>query len=92
MTEHPEPTPEPPGTGDGASPHLTPTERRLLDALQHDPDRVFSRADLVRLAMPNTIILERTIDVHIRSLRKKLGQGAVKTIYGQGYRLGKFRG
>jgi len=92
MTEHPEPTPATPGAGNGALPHLTPTERRLLDTLRQEPNRVFSRADLVRRAMPNTVILERTIDVHIRSLRKKLGQAAVKTIYGQGYRLGKVNG
>ena len=66
---------------------LTPTERRLLDTLRAHPDRVFSRRELIELAMPGTIVLERTIDVHIRGLRKKLGAHAqlIGTVRRSGY-------
>jgi two-component system, OmpR family, phosphate regulon response regulator PhoB len=66
---------------------LTPTESRLLSVLRGEPGRVFSRKELVRLVMPQTIVLERTIDVHIRGLRKKLGALAscIRTVRRGGY-------
>jgi DNA-binding response OmpR family regulator len=66
---------------------LTPTEHRLLETLRGQPGRVFSRKELVVLAMPGTKVLERTIDVHIRGLRKKLGQQAtrIRTVRRGGY-------
>ena len=66
---------------------LTPTEARLLEVLRSRPGRVFSRAELVRLVMPGTIVLERTIDVHVRSLRAKLGTSApqIQTVRRGGY-------
>lgn len=69
---------------------LTPTEFRLLETLLRHPGRVFSRDELITSAMPRgTIVLERTIDVHIRSLRMKLGRYAdrVETVRGVGYRF-----
>ena len=68
---------------------LTPTERRLLDALRSQPGRTFTRAKLVALAMPDAVVLERTIDVHIKSLRKKLGPAGkqIETVRKVGYRL-----
>lgn len=67
--------------------HLTPSERRLWETLNGQPGRVFSRKELVALVMPGTIVLERTIDVHIRGLRKKLGKdvAGIRTVRRGGY-------
>jgi two-component system phosphate regulon response regulator PhoB len=69
---------------------LTPSEFGLLQSLIRQPGRVFSRADLIDSALGgDSLVLERTIDVHIRSLRKKLGPHAVlvETVRGIGYRF-----
>lgn len=69
---------------------LTPTEFRLLDHLIRHPGRAFDRSELIDSALgADTLVLERTIDVHIRSLRKKLGSSAemVETVRGVGYRF-----
>ncbi|MEM8679271.1 MAG: response regulator [Planctomycetota bacterium] len=69
---------------------LTPSEFRLLDAMIRNPGRAFSRNELIDAALgEETIVLERTIDVHVRSLRKKLGEYAdlVETVRGVGYRF-----
>ncbi len=73
--------------GGGEPPsRLTPTERRLLDVLRQNPGRVFSRAELVARVIPHTGVTERTIDVHIRALRKKLGaESRIRTLWRQGY-------
>jgi two-component system phosphate regulon response regulator PhoB len=69
---------------------LTPSEFGLLEALIRQPGRVFSRVELIDSALGgDSLVLERTIDVHIRSLRKKLGPHAVlvETVRGIGYRF-----
>ena len=69
---------------------LTPSEFRLLDTLIRNPGRAFDRSELIDSALgADTLVLERTIDVHIRSLRKKLGSEAdmVQTVRGVGYRF-----
>jgi two-component system phosphate regulon response regulator PhoB len=69
---------------------LTPSEFSLLDALIRQPGRAFTRQDLIDAALgDDAIVLERTIDVHVRSLRKKLGPFAdlVETVRGIGYRF-----
>ncbi|MGB7347159.1 MAG: response regulator [Pirellulaceae bacterium] len=69
---------------------LTRSEFQLLESLARQPGRVFSRAELIDAALgEDTLVLERTIDVHIRSLRKKLGDGAelIETVRGVGYRF-----
>jgi two-component system phosphate regulon response regulator PhoB len=69
---------------------LTPSEFGLLAALVRQPGRAFSRAELIDVALgDDAIVLERTIDVHIRALRKKLGRHAdlIETVRGIGYRL-----
>ena len=69
---------------------LTRSEFRLLDTLIRQPGRVFARADLIDAALgDDTIVLERTIDVHIRGLRSKMGGAAhlVETVRGVGYRF-----
>jgi two-component system phosphate regulon response regulator PhoB len=69
--------------------YLTPTEFRLWALLNSVPGRTFTRADLVTRVMPSTIVLERTIDVHVQSLRRKLGPSAslIETVRGEGYRF-----
>lgn len=69
---------------------LTRSEFGLLEALVRQPGRVFSRSELIDAALGNdSLALDRTIDVHIRSLRKKLGGHAVliETVRGIGYRF-----
>jgi two-component system phosphate regulon response regulator PhoB len=69
---------------------LTPTEFRLLECMLRQPGRAFSRAQLMDSAIEEgAIVLERTIDVHIKSLRRKLGDDGelVQTVRGVGYRF-----
>jgi two-component system phosphate regulon response regulator PhoB len=70
--------------------NVTPTEFRLLWALVRQPGRTFSRNELMEAVMgDNAIVLERTIDVHIKSLREKLGtkSNQIETVRGVGYRF-----
>ncbi len=71
---------------------LGPTEFKLLQFLMGHPDRVFSRTQLLdRIWGSNVYIEERTVDVHIRRLRKALEPVAydrmIQTVRGAGYRL-----
>jgi two-component system, OmpR family, phosphate regulon response regulator PhoB len=69
---------------------LTPTEFRLLETLLRQPGRAFSRTELMDSAIgEDAIVLERTIDVHIKSLRKKMEGAAdlIETVRGVGYRF-----
>lgn len=69
---------------------LTKSEFQLLEALMRQPGRVFDRAELVDAALgEDTLVLERTIDVHVRALRKKMGSAAelIQTVRGVGYRF-----
>ncbi len=69
---------------------VTPSEFRLLDTMIRHPGRAFERSELIQAALgADTLALERTIDVHIRSLRKKLGVHAdvIQTVRGVGYRF-----
>jgi two-component system phosphate regulon response regulator PhoB len=75
---------------DGKVLDLTPSEFRLLDTLIRQPGRAFDRSELIDSALgTDAIVLERTIDVHIRSLRKKLEGSAdrIETVRGIGYRF-----
>ena len=72
--------------------NLGPTEFKLLQFLMTHPDRVFSRTQLLdRVWGSNVYIEERTVDVHIRRLRKALEPVAydrmIQTVRGAGYRL-----
>ena len=70
--------------------YLTPTELRLLWFLMNQPERTFGRLELLEASRgEDNCSTERTIDVHIRSLRKKLGaHGALlQTVRGVGYRF-----
>jgi two-component system, OmpR family, phosphate regulon response regulator PhoB len=69
---------------------LTPTEFRLLEVLLRQTGRAFTRYELMDAAIgEDAIVLERTIDVHIKSLRKKLGDAGelIETVRGVGYRF-----
>ena len=69
---------------------LTPTEFRLLEALIRQPGRAYTRGELMDCAISHhTVVLERTIDVHIKSLRQKLGERtrSIETVRGVGYRF-----
>jgi len=69
---------------------LTPTEFRLLWTLIRQPGRTFSRNELMDASRgEDANALERTIDVHVRSLRHKLQDraGLVETVRGVGYRF-----
>jgi two-component system phosphate regulon response regulator PhoB len=68
---------------------LTLTEFRILAALLQGQGRVLSRASLMNKAMgPGVLVTERTIDVHVTAIRKKLNDQAplIKTVRGVGYR------
>lgn len=69
---------------------LTPTEFRLLEVLVRQAGRAFSRYELMDAAIgEDAAVLERTIDVHIKSLRRKLMDAAdlIETVRGIGYRF-----
>lgn len=77
-------------TCDGLVVDLTPSEFRLLETLIRQPGRAFDRSELIDAALgEDTLVMERTIDVHVRALRKKLGSQAklVETVRGVGYRF-----
>ena len=69
---------------------LTATEFRLLHLLASHPGRVFTRDQLVtRVIGGGAAVIDRNIDVHIRAIRKKLGESRhlIGTIRGVGYRF-----
>ena len=67
---------------------LTGTEFRLLACLSSQAGRVWSRKELLAAAIAGEAkVLERTIDVHIRALRAKLGDfDSIETVRRAGYR------
>jgi len=70
---------------------LTPREFRLLHALMRAPGRAFARQELVERALGHDFAgLDRTIDAHVKNLRRKLGAGDtdwIETVPGVGYRF-----
>ncbi len=77
---------------DGQLLDLTPSEWGVLTTLAGSPGRVYSRAELVnRVRGYEFAAYERTIDSHVKNLRRKLGDdpaSIVETVLGVGYRLG----
>ncbi len=69
---------------------LTPVEFRLLHKLASQPGRVFSRSQLIdALYRDNRVVSDRTVDSHVKNLRRKLadaGVDPVSSVYGVGYR------
>jgi two-component system response regulator BaeR len=72
---------------------LTLVEFRLLDTLSNHPGRIYSRTRLIeRLYDDHRVVTERTVDTHVKNLRKKLagafaGQQFIQSVYGVGYRF-----
>ena len=72
---------------------LTPTEFRLLEVLAEEPGRAFTRLELLdRVFGYDFVGFERTVDVHVKNLRKKIESDPkqptyVQTVYGVGYKF-----
>jgi two-component system, OmpR family, alkaline phosphatase synthesis response regulator PhoP len=67
---------------------LPKKEFELLTLLMSKPEKVFTRDEIFgRIWDSSTIVGERTIDVHIRKLREKLGDRYIKTVKGVGYKF-----
>jgi DNA-binding response OmpR family regulator len=77
----------------GEAVHFTPTEFRLLEVLTGEPGRAFTRLELLgRVFGYDYRGLERTVDTHVKNLRRKIEPDPanptyVKTVYGVGYRF-----
>ena len=72
----------------GVNIELTQTEYDIVKLLVSNPNKVFSRNELIdRVLGHDVIVTERTIDVHIRNIRSKLNEysGCMKSIRGRGY-------
>ena len=70
--------------------HLTPTEFDLVVQLAAKPRSVFSREQLLSTIWGyEETIGGRTVDSHVRSIRRKLGPDIVRTVHGVGYALGE---
>ena len=69
---------------------LTATEFRILEFLAARPGRVFSRDEIIDSALGNdTSVFDRTVDVHVTAIRRKLGAGGeqIETVRGFGYKF-----
>ena len=65
-------------------------EFALLDLLYSEPERLFSREEIYsRIWVTEVVVGDRTIDVHIRRLRRKIGNKHILTVKGMGYRFQK---
>jgi two-component system alkaline phosphatase synthesis response regulator PhoP len=82
----------------GETVSLTPTEFRLLEVLAGEPGRAFSRLELLdRVFGYDFEGFERTVDVHVKNLRKKIEPDPkqpvyIRTVYGIGYKFGESPG
>jgi two-component system phosphate regulon response regulator PhoB len=79
-------------TTSGQTVQLGPTEYRLLQFFMEHPERVYSRSQVLdRVWGGNVYVEERTVDVHIRRLRKALEpygrESLIQTVRGSGYRF-----
>jgi two-component system alkaline phosphatase synthesis response regulator PhoP len=67
---------------------LPKKEFELLYFLAKNPDKVFSREELLKNIWGTDVyVLARTVDVHIRKVREKIGDGYIKTVKGVGYKF-----
>ena len=72
----------------GKKTFLPKKEFELLFFLARNPDQIFSRDVLLRNVWgPDVYVLARTVDVHIRKIREKIGDGFIMTIKGVGYKF-----
>jgi DNA-binding response OmpR family regulator len=75
-------------TFNGAEVHLTPTEFDLLHRLALTPHVVFGRRRLLEEVWGYRVGQgERTVDSHVRAIRRKLGANVIRTVHGIGYAL-----
>jgi two-component system, OmpR family, response regulator BaeR len=78
----------------GSQIDLTPIEYNLLKIMMSNPNQVFTRADLIsKIQGYDADCYERTIDNHIKNLRKKIslqsrGEEIIHTVFGVGYKIG----
>ena len=73
---------------DGEELSLPKKEFELLSLLMSQPGRVFTRESILSNVWGNDVVVgDRTIDVHIRKLREKLGDSYFKTVKGVGYKF-----
>lgn len=78
----------------GVEVRMTPSEFRILVVLVREPGRVFSRTQLIEKALGyNYEGMDRTVDVHILNLRRKIEEDPnhpeyIRTVYGMGYKFG----
>jgi len=73
---------------DGVELSLPKKEFELLTLLISQPDKVFTRENILSQVWGNDVVVgDRTIDVHIRKLREKLGNDHFKTVKGVGYKF-----
>ena len=78
---------------DGATVQLTPTEFRLVSLLASDPERVFSREEIMRHLWQSAFVGDtRNVDVHVRNVRRKIERDPPQperlvTVRGVGYQL-----
>ena len=80
---------------DGESMAITATEMRLLHHLARHPGRVFTRDQILsRVVGDRALVIERNIDVHVGTLRRKLGdhRDLIETVRGVGYRFKALNG
>ncbi len=75
---------------DGQPINLTPTEFDILHKLAMNPERALTRRELLDRGGGDGEGVDRTVDVHVLSIRRKLGKFSwlVSTVWGVGYRLG----
>lgn len=68
--------------------NLPKKEFELLSLLMNKPGKVFTRNNIMDQIWENEVVVgDRTIDVHIRKLREKIGEGYIKTLKGVGYKF-----
>jgi two-component system alkaline phosphatase synthesis response regulator PhoP len=71
----------------GAQLVLPRKEFELLFFLAARPGKVFSREKLLEQVWGDVFVVDRTVDVHVRKLREKLGEGYIQTVKGVGYKF-----
>ena len=67
--------------------HLARKEFHLLYYLMSIPGKVFTRQDIIDNIWKDALVGDRTIDVHVRKIREKIGSHHIKTIKGVGYKF-----
>ena len=74
-------------TYSGKSVSLARKEFNLLFLLMSIPGKVFSRDEIIQNVWNDAVVGDRTIDVHVRKIREKIGNHHIKTIKGVGYKF-----